>query len=356
LPRHTGGSGAIAAEIRERGEKIMNRGKSLYGVCLSIGLLPCPGWAQASAPVVLRVDVENAVNYWTDVSDVSKLAIDTHSTTGISRVAFETVSGIYDIVAVNGKPVKGTVAWTARNLNLIPNRTPGQGIADVARNGLAQYSFEFLQPDGTSMGAIMVQSFNGGSPPPGSPIANGAAASQAIIGGTGAFLGTRGQSTQGAATVAVRQASMSEDPAERRINGGGKTQFILQLVPEERPQVVMTANGPAIVHTNTNQLVTAANPAHAGETLTLYATGLGPVKAVEIGQPFPASPPAPAVAPVEITVNGTAASVSYAGGYPGAVDGYQVNFTLPSGIASGMGNLQLSAAWIPGSAVALSLQ
>jgi hypothetical protein len=334
----------------------MNRGQSFYAVCLSVALLPCAGWAEASAPVVLRVDVENAVNYWTDVSDVSKLAIDTHSTTGLSRVAFETVSGIFDIVAVNGKPVKGTVAWTARNLNLIPTQTPGQSIADVTRNGLAQYFFEFLRPDGTSIGAIMVQSFNGGTPSQGSPIANGAAGSQAIIGGTGAFLGTRGQSTQGPATVAIRQASMSEDPADRRTNGGGKTQFILQLVPEERPQVVITANGPAIVHANTNQLVTAANPAHAGESLTLYATGLGPAKGVEIGQPFPASPPAQVIAPVEISVNGTSAEVSYAGGYPGAVDGYQVNFTLPSGIAAGMLNLQLSAAWIPGSAVAIPVQ
>jgi uncharacterized protein (TIGR03437 family) len=334
----------------------MNRVMSFYGACLIVVLLPCAGWAQASTPVVLKVDVENAVNYWTDVSDVSKLATDTHSTTGVSRVAFETVSGIYDIVAVNGRPVKGTVAWTARNLNLIPTQTPGQGIADVTRNGLAQYFFEFLQPDGTSIGAIMVQSFNGGTVPPGSPIANSSGGSQAIIGGTGAFLGTRGQSTQGPNTVAVRQASMSEDPADRRINGGGKTQFVLQLIPEQRPQVAMTPTGPAIVHSSTYQLVTPSNPAHAGETLVLFATGLGPAKGVEIGQPFPASPPAQVIAPVEMSVNGAAAEVSYVGGYPGAVDGYQVNFTLPSGIAPGTVSLQLSAAWIPGSAVTLPVQ
>jgi uncharacterized protein (TIGR03437 family) len=149
---------------------------------------------------------------------------------------------------------------------------------------------------------------------------------------------------------------MGEDPANRRINGGGKTQFVLQLIPEQRPQIAVTANGPAIVHASTNQLVTAANPAHAGETLVLFATGLGPAKGVELGQPFPASPTAPVIAPIDTTVNGGAADVIYAGGYPGAVDGYQVNFTLPSGLAAGMATLQLSAAWIPGDAVKLPIQ
>lgn len=322
---------------------------------LTLTLLPCDVWAQATTPVILRVDVENAVNYWTDVSDVSKLASDPRATTGVSRVAFETVSGIFDIVAVNGRPVKGTVAWTARNLNLTPTQSPGQSIADVGRNGLAQYYFEFLQPDGTSIGTIMTSSFNGGAPPPGLPVTSGAG-SQAIVGGTGAFLGVRGQSTQGPSTVPVRQASMSEDPANRRTNGGGKTQFILQLILDRRPQVAVTANGPAIVHAKTNQLVTAANPANAGETLMLFATGLGPVKGGEIGQPFPASPVPPVIAPVEVKVNGIAADVLYAGGYPGAVDGYQVNFTLPAGIASVTADLQVFAAWIPGDAVRLPVQ
>jgi uncharacterized protein (TIGR03437 family) len=326
--------------------------RTCLGAALFVGSVP----GQAQAPVVLKVDVENAVNYWTDVSDVSKLASATNATAGVSRVAFETIAGIYDIVAVNGRPVKGTVAWNARNLNLGPTQAPGQSIADVTRGGLAQYYFEFLQPDGTSIGAIMVSSFNGGAAPPGSPVASGAGGSQAIAGGTGAFMGARGQSTQGANTVAVRQASMSEDPANRRTNGGGKTQFVLQLLPEQRPQVAMTANGPAIVHASTNQLVTAANPAHAGETLVLYAFGLGPAKGVEIGQPFPASPPAPVIAPVDVTVNGISAFVLYAGGYPGAVDGYQVNFTLPSGVAPGMASLQLAAAWIPGAEVKLPIQ
>src|SRR5581483_11403672 len=110
-----------------------------------------------------------------------------------------------------------------------------------------------------------------------------------------------------------------------------------------------TANGPAIIHGTNGQLVTAANPAHAGETLVLFATGLGPVRAaIDIGQPFPSSPLAIVNSPVSVTVNGNAAGVFYAGGYPAAVDEYQVNFTLPSGLVAGTAILQLSTAWIAG--------
>lgn len=43
-------------------------------------------------------------------------------------------------------------------------------------------------------------------------------------------------------------------------------------------------------------------------------------------------------------------------GYPGAVDGYQVNFQLPSATASGTATIQLSAAWIQGPAVNVPVQ
>ena len=170
-------------------------------------------------------------------------------------------------------------------------------------------------------------------------------------------MGVRGHGGSTAASPAGRQASMTEDPANRRVNGGGKMSFFFQLLPEERPQVVATANGPAIVHSTNSQPVSAANPAHAGETLTLFATGLGPVRAaINPGQTFPASPLALVNSPVAVKVNGTDANVLYAGGYPGAVDGYQVNFTLPSGLAPGTASLQIAAAWIPGDAVMFPIQ
>ena len=54
-----------------------------------------------------------------------------------------------------------------------------------------------------------------------------------------------------------------------------------------------------------------------------------------LGQPFPSSPLASVNSPVEVTVNGKPAEVLSAVGYPGAVDGYQVNFRVPPDTAKG---------------------
>jgi uncharacterized protein (TIGR03437 family) len=53
---------------------------------------------------------------------------------------------------------------------------------------------------------------------------------------------------------------------------------------------------------------------------------------------------------------GKLGDVLYAGGYPGAVDGYQVNFRVPDGIATGLASLQLTSAWIAGSEVKIAIQ
>ena len=65
------------------------------------------------------------------------------------------------------------------------------------------------------------------------------------------------------------------------------------------PQIATTANGPAISHSSDFSLVSASKPAAAGEILSLFATGLGPVRGVVTGQPFPSNPPALARIPIE---------------------------------------------------------
>jgi uncharacterized protein (TIGR03437 family) len=59
---------------------------------------------------------------------------------------------------------------------------------------------------------------------------------------------------------------------------------------------------------------------------------------------------------VELTVNGVQAPVLYAGGYPGAVNAYQVNFTIPSEITRGQASLQLKVAWIPSPEVVIPIR
>lgn len=43
-------------------------------------------------------------------------------------------------------------------------------------------------------------------------------------------------------------------------------------------------------------------------------------------------------------------------GFLGAVDGYQVNFRLPSDTAKGIATVQLSAAWISGAPVKIPVE
>ena len=183
-----------------------------------------------------------------------------------------------------------------------------------------------------------------------------------ITGGTGPFLGARGYYTAPNDAVSpVRITSACEDPSMRRVfaqqAARGNRHAVLYLLPLTQPQVIATANGPAIAHTSDFSPVTASKPATAGEILSLFATGLGPTRpGVDPGQPFPASPAQPVNSPVDVLVNGKPAEVLGAVGYPGATDGYQVNFRMPTDVASGTASIQVSAAWIAGPAVNIAVQ
>ena len=59
---------------------------------------------------------------------------------------------------------------------------------------------------------------------------------------------------------------------------------------------------------------------------------------------------------VELTVNGAPVEVLYAGGFPGVVDGYQVNARLPTGITSGSASLQIRVAWMTGPEANIAVQ
>jgi len=83
------------------------------------------------------------------------------------------------------------------------------------------------------------------------------------------------------------------------------------------------------------KLNTSENPASAGDALLIYCTGLGTVTPpVPAGSAAPASPLSYTDNPVTVTVGGLDAHVSFAGLAPGFVGLYQVNVTVPSGIAA----------------------
>ena len=334
------------------------RAKILAMIVLLVAVYCSQGWSQAPPPVILEIDTDNQVQYNGDVSDLSRMAANPDITPASAPRNFGLVINLGDIVTVNGQPAKGIMVERLIRLGLALAPTPGNAIADVTRTQIGDRIFEILKSDGTAIGSIMVSQFTGGPPAPGAPLA-ASGGNLAIVGGTGAFLGARGQAFTGARPdqIGSRQASMAEDPANRRRHGGGRFRYVLHVLPLARPEIVVTAAGPAVTHSSDFAPVTATRPAAVGEILSLFATGLGPTNpGVDPGRPFPASPLAAVNSPVEVLVNGRAAEVTAAVGYPGAVDGYQVNFRVPSETARGTATIQLRVAWIAGPEVRITVQ
>jgi len=179
-----------------------------------------------------------------------------------------------------------------------------------------------------------------------------------ITAGSGAFLGVVGESRTLEMIRAGRTASVTEDPANRRIHGGGKFRFIFHLYPKYRPAVDVSPAGPAVYHADFS-LVTATSPARAGEVLMVRARNLGPTRPELLppgSRPFKADPAEMVNSPVEVTVNGKEAQVINQVGWPGTYDLYRVDFRVPSGLPPGMATIQLTAAWIPGPEVKIPVQ
>ena len=154
----------------------------------------------------------------------------------------------------------------------------------------------------------------------------------------------------------TRPASIAEAPSNRRVNGGSSGHLIADLVPLYRPEIVTTANGPAVFHADFSP-VTSAKPARSGETLIVTATGLGPTNpGLTPGTPFPDSPLQQVNSPLEVTVNGKGADVLNKIGWPGTTDTYRVDIRVPDGTASGTATLQITAAFIAGREMKIPVQ
>jgi hypothetical protein len=236
------------ADRTARGCVSLMNGRRLHKwTCLTLAVLCLSGYlpavfAQKPPPVVLEVDLENFVQFWDDSTDPSKLASVPNRTTTAPRVFMQNV-WVADVVAVNGKPARGTYVNRTQSFGYRPSPMPGQNIADISRNGgPATDSLEILHPNGTPIGTIMGMGLVAGTPPPGSPSAM-RFGNTAIVGGTGAFFGVRGQCGI-AMGENLRNASQTEDPSLRRVHGGGTMRMVLYLIPMFRPDIIASASGP----------------------------------------------------------------------------------------------------------------
>jgi uncharacterized protein (TIGR03437 family) len=90
-----------------------------------------------------------------------------------------------------------------------------------------------------------------------------------------------------------------------------------------------TGEDGVIVHGVGNGLISSTSPAHAGEIVVIYATGLGAVN-TPVASGSAASGGDPTTATVTVTIGGQNAPVQYAGLTPGDVGLYQINVIVPT--------------------------
>jgi uncharacterized protein (TIGR03437 family) len=108
-------------------------------------------------------------------------------------------------------------------------------------------------------------------------------------------------------------------------NGASKSNAITNYVDLTQPGSFNSYTAtPAVQHGADYSLVTSSNPAKVGETLLVYLTGLGTLDSSGNASNSLAA-----------YIDGTQASVSYAGTQSSVGGGYQMNVVVPSGITTG---------------------
>jgi uncharacterized protein (TIGR03437 family) len=102
------------------------------------------------------------------------------------------------------------------------------------------------------------------------------------------------------------------------------------------PGVSAFADGHIIAQHADFSLVDAAHPAKPGEALVMYLSGMGATTpSVATGLQASATSLTPAQTQPVVTIGGQNAPIAYAGLTPGGIGLYQINFTVPVGLAAG---------------------
>ncbi|HWF46103.1 MAG TPA: IPT/TIG domain-containing protein [Bryobacteraceae bacterium] len=119
------------------------------------------------------------------------------------------------------------------------------------------------------------------------------------------------------------------------ISAGGATSTQTFTVAPAAPGIFTvnaSGTGDGIILHADNTLITSAKPAAAGETVVIYATGLGPTSP-SFATGAAANLANNATLPVTVTIGGQPATVTYAGLTQSLVGLYQVNCVVPVGVS-----------------------
>ena len=102
-----------------------------------------------------------------------------------------------------------------------------------------------------------------------------------------------------------------------------------------QPVLAAYSDGTVIAQDVNFHLINAQNPAHPGDVIMLYLTGMGATNPpVPTGLLAPGSPLALTAIRPQVTIGGAPANVSFSGLTPGGVGLYQVNVQIPAGAPS----------------------
>src|SRR6266851_4019439 len=149
--------------------------------------------AQTPQATILTIEMENVIQYQESFANPQKNGTSTTmEAQNTTPATFFPGTFIADIVTINGRKSKGATVARIFWVGLNSNPSGSQAIADVNRLQAMDIVLEILQGDGSSLGTILLSGLTGGVPPLGAPKA-GWAGNFAVTGGTGAFLGVRGQ-------------------------------------------------------------------------------------------------------------------------------------------------------------------
>ncbi len=131
----------------------------------------------------------------------------------------------------------------------------------------------------------------------------------------------------GTATLAVQRGSQT---------GPARTLSVVATAPGLFAATADVRNTPVLVHASDYSLVTQQNPAHPGEYLAAFCTGLGATNPPAVsGQPAAGAAPTTASVIANYEV-GSDQPASYAGLAPGWVGLYQINFQVDPAETSGV--------------------
>ena len=113
----------------------------------------------------------------------------------------------------------------------------------------------------------------------------------------------------------------------------------------------------AAVLDQNNALVTGANAARRGQTIQIYANGLGPVdNQPASGEPSPSNPLARTMVTPSVTIGGSQAQVSFSGLAPFFVGLYQVNVVVPADAPTGVQPLVITSSGVASKPAMLPVQ